>query len=207
MTINKSVAILLVAVLILAAVVVSPEKSSKVEAQSSREFSGEEYFAGLMFGHGEVGELVSSQIEDKSIISQANTPQGKETISDIETFIKKEDSTYFNELETSIENNDPKKLVDNMIRGEELLASYAEQSEDAKLESSEGEFNTAACGVVAGCVVAVGGYMYIVLVNGAAVQTAAAITTAVWLKVAKYSSSAKSSHVETAAVETLKLLN
>lgn len=65
---------------------------------------------------------------------------------------------------------------------------------------------TPSCGLYAVCVAA--GYLYVVGVNAVALQTAAAVTTAVWKYVAKYSSSASNnSDLEAAAAKTLKLIH
>ncbi len=107
------------------------------------------------------------------------------------------------ELKQSIDSKDPKKLIENMTKADQLIQKYAKKNENVKYSSNK---VTPSCGLYAVCVAA--GYLYVVGVNAVALQTAAAVTTAVWKYVAKYSSSASNnSDLEAAAAKTLKLIH
>ncbi|MEC2061108.1 sporulation delaying protein SdpC [Bacillus stercoris] len=177
-------------------------KESSTSAKENHTFSGEDYFRGLLFGQGEVGKLISNDLDPK-LVKEANSTEGKKLVNDVVKFIKKDQPQYMDELKQSIDSKDPKKLIENMTKADQLIQKYAKKNENVKYSSNK---VTPSCGLYAVCVAA--GYLYVVGVNAVALQTAAAVTTAVWKYVAKYSSSASNnSDLEAAAAKTLKLIH
>ncbi|MBD8027523.1 sporulation delaying protein family toxin [Ureibacillus sp. Re31] len=172
-------------------------------------YSGEEYFKGLMFGQGEVGEIISSQISDDELTKKAKSKEGEKAAAAIVEYIEEVDPTYFDELKSSIENKDPNKLVETLAEGEKLIVSYAEDSGNkTEVLTEEDVVTPQACGpTVCVLVVVAGVYLYVGGVQGVVLQTGAAITTGIWKYVAYTSSSVQQAYaIEQAAVETLDML-
>lgn len=202
---KKGVAILL-AFLLMITILVPASFAKTTSYSSATALTGEEYFRGLMFGQGEVGKIVSSQLQDKELTKKANSEEGEKAISAIVEYIKEEDPTYFDELKNSIEKQDPKKLVNTLAKGEELIVSFGEKSQTEVLTKEDVAPN--ACGpTVCVLVVVAGVYLYVGGVNAVVLQTGAAVTTGVWKYVAYTSNSTPQPYaLEAAAVETLDLL-
>ncbi|TOG05114.1 Killing factor SdpC, partial [Vibrio parahaemolyticus] len=80
-------------------------------------FSGEDYFRGLLFGQGEVGKLISNDLDPK-LVKEANSTEGKKLVNDVVKFIKKDQPQYMDELKQSIDSKDPKKLIENMTKAD-----------------------------------------------------------------------------------------
>lgn len=76
----------MVSILVFSLVGFSNESSTT--AKENNTFTGEDYFRGLLFGQGEVGKLISSDLDPK-LVKEANSTEGKKLVNDVVKFIKK----------------------------------------------------------------------------------------------------------------------
>lgn len=125
--------------------------TSKIVHASDKEYSGEEYFKGIVFGQGEVGELLTklhSQKELETVKALSKDESFQTGVNDIVEYIKKNEPNLFEDLKYSIENQDPNELTKILDKTESLLYKYFEKisNENEHLEISPNACTPLVCG-------------------------------------------------------------
>ncbi|MGG0219811.1 sporulation delaying protein family toxin [Bacillus mycoides] len=136
---------------------------SIANAQTSKKFTGEEIFRGVIFGEGQVAKSFP-QIWTKELLAKSNSKEQKQVIDAIVVEMKSVDSNYFNELKNAIDTKNSLEINNAFEKGGTIL-DKALESLDAKLTKKEEVQKNDGTGR---CVA-----FYTFYVTAAAVQTAA----------------------------------
>ncbi|MFP7231514.1 sporulation delaying protein family toxin [Bacillus subtilis] len=112
---------------------------NSVEAIESHKFSGEEIYAGVAFGQGEVAKLFP-EVWSKENLEKLSTKESKRKALKLIAEMKEVDPNYFNHLEKAIyENKDPKEVKELLTRSGKILKKIDPNiSENTQVDSAEG---------------------------------------------------------------------
>ncbi|MGY2610614.1 sporulation delaying protein family toxin [Bacillus pretiosus] len=136
---------------------------SIANAQTNKDFTGEEIFRGIIFGEGEVAKLFP-QIWTEELLEEANSKEQKQAIDAVVLEMKSVDSNFFNELKSAIDTKNSLEINNAFEKGGAVLDN-ALKNMDAKLTNVEEVQKNDGTGR---CVA-----FYTFYVTAAAVQTAA----------------------------------
>lgn len=75
---------------------------------SSYNYTGADYYKGLVFGLGDVGKVL---IDDEKKIKALNNPKNRQRVSNIVSSIKEDHPSYFKDLQSAINLKDPSKTL------------------------------------------------------------------------------------------------
>lgn len=157
----KKVITIISITLLLFATIVSGSPSTTVTASaSSDEYSGEDYFRGIIFGQGEIAEKLTklySQEELESLNEFSESEEYQAAVNDIIEYIKEREPTLIEDFKESVDNQDPYALTNNLNKTDSILQDYSKKISD---ENGDLEFDVNACtpllcGLVAGLIIAV----------------------------------------------------
>ncbi|MFB1052090.1 hypothetical protein ACEWET_14345 [Paraliobacillus sp. JSM ZJ581] len=89
-------------------------------------FTGEEYYKGLIFGQGEIGEIL---IRDEEILNSTNSDENTEFITEVMAYIDQEYPQFFNDLQDAIESKDPTRAQDLLEKSRIYFTNYLESND------------------------------------------------------------------------------
>lgn len=158
--------------------------TSKIVYASDKEYSGEEYFKGIVFGLGEVGEILTELHSPKELETLKEAYKDEEfqtAVNEIVEYVKENEPNLFEDLKKSIENQDPNELTKILDKTESILDEYIEKifNENEDLDIQPNACTLLVCGAFIALVAVVHLGVLVTQVSGGfiAIGTKVVVTT------------------------------
>jgi SdpC family antimicrobial peptide len=118
---KKTVGFLVIVALLLTVSALSFHTNS-ASAEKVKKYSGEQIFRGFVFGQGEVAKKIP-EIFDQKTIKKLNSPEAIKGVNEMLQVIKKEDPSYFQDLQNAVYSKNPQKVEDLLKKGGAIIKS------------------------------------------------------------------------------------